>query len=251
MNGLNIQTMRHLQDTDQARDDAQSKAKHERSSKLNITSKKISKRSLTLTKPKAFQRHVWSQPEDDKLIEEVKIHGRNWGLISQNMDRSRSGKQIRDRYLNKLEPSITQEKWSEEEERALLGLFKIYGRRWCEISKCLPGRTEIMVKNRFYSKFRKHLSVAPNKKEELDPTQPTKQMDAKSTIQIFKHANSISFDQTDNAKFIADNLQLVSGQRSFHTGQNEIANLVDNQCFRLHLQISEQNNKSLKECDRN
>eukprot|EP00331_Platyophrya_macrostoma_P010753 CAMPEP_0176425702 /NCGR_PEP_ID=MMETSP0127-20121128/11530_1 /TAXON_ID=938130 /ORGANISM="Platyophrya macrostoma, Strain WH" /LENGTH=263 /DNA_ID=CAMNT_0017806881 /DNA_START=120 /DNA_END=911 /DNA_ORIENTATION=+ len=69
------------------------------------------------------------------------------------MGKTRNGKQIRDRYLNKLNPMIRNSKWTAEEDKKLLHLYEMHGRKWCRISKELPGRTEAMVKNRFYSKF--------------------------------------------------------------------------------------------------
>lgn len=135
-------------------------AKLNNSSELNQLSKKIMKKKSGEDNGMRHirSRKTWSLQEDQYLIEQVKIHGLNWALISHNMGRSRTGKQIRDRYLNKLHPSIVNSKWTDYEDQQLLLLFRSHGRRWCEIAKYLPGRTEIMVKNRFYSKFKEHLS---------------------------------------------------------------------------------------------
>ena len=70
---------------------------------------------------------------------------------------SRTGKQIRDRYLNQLCPNINRKRWTLDEDDLLLQLYKIQGNKWCDISKQMPGRTEVMVKNRFYSRFREVL----------------------------------------------------------------------------------------------
>lgn len=125
---------------------------------LGLRSKKISKElSSKSSKDTAYSRRTWTKEEDERLIELIKLHGLNWALISERMGKSRSGKQIRDRYWNNLNPTITRGKWTDEEDSKLFELFKIHGRKWCDISKNLPGRTESMVKNRFHSKFKNYL----------------------------------------------------------------------------------------------
>ena len=78
----------------------------------------------------------------------------------------RSGKQVRDRYLNKLNPSINKGKWSQEEDEMILRLFYEKGSKWSEIAKILEGRTESQVKNRFYSYIRKRF--LPSKEEGIN-----------------------------------------------------------------------------------
>jgi hypothetical protein len=52
-----------------------------------------------------------------KLVREYGI--RHWGLIGSKLN-GRSGKQCRERWHNQLDPSISKEEWSVEEERILL-----------------------------------------------------------------------------------------------------------------------------------
>lgn len=42
----------------------------------------------------------------------VKKFGKNWKVLSEIIG-SKSGKQIRERYINKLDPKIKKEEWSE------------------------------------------------------------------------------------------------------------------------------------------
>lgn len=107
------------------------------------------------TKTKGM-RKVWSRQEDVTVLKLVQIHGLSWTKISNSMGNSRSERQIRDRYINKLDPRLTHVQWTEEEDLLLVDLFKLFGKKWSEISKHLPGRSEPMIKNRFQKKF-KHL----------------------------------------------------------------------------------------------
>lgn len=98
----------------------------------------------------------WNAEEDEKLLNYVKRFGKNWSLISKYMT-SRSGKQIRDRYLNTLDSSILRERFTKEEDNKILVLYKKYGSSWSSIAKNFTGRTGDMIKNRFYSSLKKNL----------------------------------------------------------------------------------------------
>ena len=105
---------------------------------------------------KGTKRQPWQAHEDEKVIELVSKHGQSWALIASMMD-GRSGKQIRDRYLNKLRPDIKIDEWTKEEDNQLIGYFHEHGRKWSKIATLLPGRTEGQVKNRFYSHISKRM----------------------------------------------------------------------------------------------
>lgn len=102
-------------------------------------------------------RRSWSPYEDHLVLKLVEKHGLKWRALAEGMNGVRTSKQIRDRWNNKLDPSIAKAEWSLEEQNLLLSLFHKHGRKWCAIAKLMPGRSESMVKNFFYSHFRKLL----------------------------------------------------------------------------------------------
>lgn len=104
---------------------------------------------------------AWSQEEDEKLKNFIKRFGKNWSLISKYMP-TRSGKQIRDRYLNTLDPTLLREKFSQEEDNKIIELYKKYGSSWSIIAKEFHGRTGDMIKNRFYSSLKKVIFEGAN-----------------------------------------------------------------------------------------
>jgi len=104
----------------------------------------------------SIKKGTWTRKEDNKLLRLIDIYGKNWKEISKNL-KYRSGKQVRDRYLNNLDPCLNKEKFSEEEDKLLLSLHNIYGNSWKSISSHFKGRTGEIIKNRFHSHIKKKI----------------------------------------------------------------------------------------------
>uniref|UniRef100_A0A452Y791 Uncharacterized protein n=1 Tax=Aegilops tauschii subsp. strangulata TaxID=200361 RepID=A0A452Y791_AEGTS len=82
----------------------------------------------------------WSKEEDDVIIQMVKKYGpTKWSTIAQALP-GRIGKQCRERWHNHLNPGINKDAWTQEEEIRLIQAHHIYGNKWAELSKFLPGR---------------------------------------------------------------------------------------------------------------
>jgi len=89
-----------------------------------------------------MNRGAWSEEEDKFLLRLVKKHGKKWGKLSQLM-RTRNCKQIRDRYINNLDPSINREKFTENEDEKIFEMYKKNGNSWCKIAKISMEELEI------------------------------------------------------------------------------------------------------------
>ena len=98
----------------------------------------------------------WTKEEDEKIFEMVEIHGKAWSKISKILV-TRNGKQIRDRFINILDPSIKKGKFSIEEDLKLLNLYRTFGTKWATISKFFENRTADMIKNRYHSSIKKNI----------------------------------------------------------------------------------------------
>ncbi|CAD8170983.1 unnamed protein product [Paramecium pentaurelia] len=111
-------------------------------------------------------RRQWTDEEDKKVIELVQENGRNWKLIEGFMV-GRTSKQIRERFLNNLDPEINRSKFTMQEDKIILEQYRIYGPKWSEIAKMLDRRPENQVKNRFYS-YIKRVNMLEEKSEDED-----------------------------------------------------------------------------------
>lgn len=169
-----------------------------------------------------LSRGKWTKEEDDKIIELVRLYGRAWSIIAR-MFQSRNGKQIRDRYINVLDPSINKAKFTEEEDKLLTELYKRKGPKWSEISKYFPNRTTDMIKNRFHSSIKKLFFcqeiVKKYRETKLLSLKKQRQQEAKQIEKEFHNEieDDISLD-LNNYKLFEDN------------NEDNFASSLDNQC---------------------
>ena len=106
---------------------------------------------------KKVKKHPFSVEEDRALLNYVMIYGpSNWMQIASLM-KGRTQKQCRERWTGHLCPSVNKGPWTLEEDRILAQKHSEIGNKWARIATFLPGRTDILVKNRWNTSVKKRV----------------------------------------------------------------------------------------------
>ena len=107
-------------------------------------------------------RKTWTKQEDAKIlkvIREMKLSSEEripYRVIAKHFP-DRTSKQIRERYLNKLDSQILKPEFTDLEDRAIIEYYLQNGPKWKHLSGVLKGRTPTSLKNRFNTKLKQRL----------------------------------------------------------------------------------------------
>jgi hypothetical protein len=130
---------------------------------MGKTAKDCHERWIRYLKP-GVRKGQWTDQEDSIVIDAVQNSSEQpftrWSDLAQRLP-GRVGKQIRDRWVNHLNPNINHLPFSREDDLLLWEGHKKLGKRWVEIStkSFNSTRSENHIKNRWYSaSFKKFIS---------------------------------------------------------------------------------------------
>lgn len=91
----------------------------------------------------------FTEEEDKKLRRIIRQYGtRNWLKVSSLM-KTRNPRQCRERWNNYLNPDLTNDPWTPEEDRLLEEKYAELGQSWNAISKFFVGRSDNSLRNRY------------------------------------------------------------------------------------------------------
>ena len=209
----------------------------------------------------------WNKEEDEQLLLLFQKYGKNWAAISKEMPH-RTGKQIRDRFLNSLDSKFVRGKFTQEEDQIIIKYYKIYGHSWAKIAKKLKTRTGDMVKNRFYSSLKKivsrnknilrkkregFLTFSPKKKIKLDDKDESK--NNKITYFVQNDANNInnpSNEKKEEEKEISNSSEDMKEIKQDHCFEllNEIEMNKDDQNYIIIKKDSIEESNNLDKSDK-
>jgi hypothetical protein len=103
-------------------------------------------------------REIISREKHSNSYDDVK-----WDTIAKRMQKyefNKTSKQCRERWIQQLNPTLSKEKWTYEENLHLLQVYSEKGNHWKDISNYFVGRTDNATKNQFFSLIRKGLRKA-------------------------------------------------------------------------------------------
>lgn len=109
--------------------------------------------------PEPKAKRPWTEQEDSLLRSLVDQLGQGlWAAIAAQIP-GRSGKQVRERWLNHLSPNVVKGPWTTEEDDIIIESHRRFGNCWSRIAKMLDGRSDNSVKNRYYTTLRRRISA--------------------------------------------------------------------------------------------
>lgn len=106
---------------------------------------------------------LWTKEEDGIIITAVSAQSDqtniSWATISTKYLPRRTGRQIRERYSNHLNPRLNRGPFTQEEDLKLWHAHKEYGKCWTEIGTRVfnSTRSENQIKNRWHGAAFKHI----------------------------------------------------------------------------------------------
>jgi hypothetical protein len=114
-------------------------------------------------------KQTWTPQEDEVVMHAVQLSSsafKDWSNLAQHLQ-GRSGKQIRDHWVNHLNPALVHHAFGHEDDLLLWKGFMELGKSWKEISTKFfhATRSENRIKNRWHSGSYKRLimeTIGPN-----------------------------------------------------------------------------------------
>jgi hypothetical protein len=104
----------------------------------------------------------FSVEEDRAIIAFVHEHGIHaWPRITGILP-NRSPKQCRERWFMSLDPEVSKEAWTWEEDSLIFQRHLAFGPKWSAIAQGIPGRTANAVKNRWNASVSKRIGTTPD-----------------------------------------------------------------------------------------
>lgn len=116
----------------------------------------INNTGTILKKKKSIVRMRFTPQEDKEILRLVSIFGdQAWNKISNELSKishniiEKTPRQLRDRYVNYLNPNINKAEWTLEEDQCLIYNFMLSQPHFKSMRQFFPGRSEVAIKNRF------------------------------------------------------------------------------------------------------
>ncbi|KAK3413198.1 hypothetical protein EUGRSUZ_I01782 [Eucalyptus grandis] len=151
----------------------------------------MDKKPCYRTQDPQVRKGPWTLEEDLILMDYIANHGEGvWNSLAKAAGLQRTGKSCRLRWLNYLRPDVRRGNITPEEQLLIIHLQSMWGNRWSEIAKHLPGRTDNEIKNYWRTKIQKHI-IKQSETEINDLTIPPSSANACTDHRGVSAANTI------------------------------------------------------------
>lgn len=164
---------------------------------------------------------LWNEEEDKELLKLYNIYGKNWKVLAKHMPK-RTGKQIRDRFINALDLNLNKGGFQSYEDNLILKWYKVYGNAWTKIAKQLTGRSGVMVKCRYRYLLKNKLKVnneennflsKKRKMESNERQDDTETNSSKNDNSIYVNIEKFRIEKSINEIFIKNEKKIVNNPK--------------------------------------
>lgn len=110
----------------------------------------------------------WSKAEDTRLIAGLHKYGSdNWSLVASFVGNNRTRSQCSQRWFRGLDPRISRQHWTKEEEKKLLDLIDIYGdKSWIKVASELGNRSDVQCRYHYLQLLKENKKENNNESSE-------------------------------------------------------------------------------------
>ena len=196
---------------------------------LETPTKPIQKsRSKSYNSMHRMQARSWKAYEDQRLLAGVHKFGlENWSRVATFIGNGRTAAQTAQRWFRGLDPSISRDQWSKEEDRELIKLVKKYGdKSWKTVAENLKNRSDVQCRYRYLhmpNKNQKIEEIIQNENKETSQAENQKVLTNNEVVQEkVQNRNRVVLDSIDNILSRVDNehnLKILNNEIFYFIGQ--------------------------------
>ncbi|KAH0787243.1 Myb-like DNA-binding domain containing protein [Histomonas meleagridis] len=113
----------------------------------------------------------WTEYEDQRLLAGIHRYGLdNWLSVSAFVGNGRTRAQCSQRWVRGLDPRISKDRWTEEDEKLLLSLVKKYGSKyWTRIAQEMGNRSDVQCRYH-YQQLKMNANLYSDDNNNSEPT---------------------------------------------------------------------------------
>jgi hypothetical protein len=105
----------------------------------------------------------WSDYEDSRLLAGILRYGaENWASISLFVGNGRTRSQCAQRWSRGLDPRLSRDQWTHEEDRSLMEFVQFYGdQAWTKVAARFGNRSDVQCRYRYKQLQKDRMQVVP------------------------------------------------------------------------------------------
>ncbi|OHS93903.1 hypothetical protein TRFO_39965 [Tritrichomonas foetus] len=92
-------------------------------------------------------RIYWTEEEEARLLMGVQLYGEKWKKVAEYVGNKESH-MCYQHWFRSVNPTLSREKWTHEEDQKLKELYNLYGEKWLKIARLMGNRSNQMCRDR-------------------------------------------------------------------------------------------------------